>query len=306
MGLLPWSFGFLVVFSLLLWTQLKTVTETSILHTISLTSLEEAGARVSEAIEEAASNNQDKQGKQGKKSRSSHPHQGVRTSKLHLDRFFAKDIPNNGPSRKETQKKILFRLIEILYGNQPIFSKGDNTAAVTALFEKVFAKGEEIESLHPRFFSKAEDLALISLRDDPAIPNAEHSAYYHMLRGGKNEIINGTRCKLEGLRYYISLRSHENTIMSIYLAPKKLLLALFGPEKEDVVNELLAYRQEVWKDLHKGKGKNKDELEKEFKDKYFSQLPPDIGPDCIDFKISTTQPQNSPRKPTKLKYIPKD
>jgi hypothetical protein len=84
--------------------------------------------------------------------------------------------------------------------------------------------------------------------------------------------------------------------MSIYLAPKNLLLALYGPEKEDVVRELLAYRQEIWRDLHKEKGKNKDELQKEFKAKCESQFPNDIDPVKIDFEISSSQPHDSPRK----------
>ena len=286
MGLLPWSFGFLFVFSLLLWTQLKTITETSILQTIALTSMDAAADRVGVIIEQHA--------RPAPKERTYHhrtspqEHDGLRTTKLHVPGLFE-------GKGDDTQKKIFSRLILVLYGNQPIFSQGDNSAAVLDLFDKVCKKGEETGQ-HITF-SKIEDLALISLREDPSIPNFEHSAYYHMLRGGRGELLNGFKCKLEGLQYYISLRPHNDYIMSVYLAPKNLLLALFGPEKEDVVTELLAYRQEIWKQLRQEKGKNKDELQKEFKEKYSTQLPPDIDAQKIDFDISTTQPHDSPRKP---------
>lgn len=285
MGLLPWSFGFLLVFSLLLWTQIKTVTETTILYQITRNSLEMAGEHVGITIEQHARPSKEHSSSHRSSSGESH---GVRTSKLHLHGFFK----GSGPL-KDAQKKILFRLIEILYGNQPILLDGDNTGAVTALFEKVCKKGEELEAkIH---LSKVEDLALISLRDDPMIPNLEHNAFYHMLRGGRGELLRGKRCKLEGLQYYVSLRSHDSKLMSLYLAPKNLLLALFGPEKEDVVTELMSYRQEVWKEFQKEKGKNRTALEKDFQQKFEGLLPNGITAQMIDFGISSSRPQDSPR-----------
>ena len=298
MGLLPWSFGFLLIFSLVLWTQLKTVTESSILNTITFYSMNAAGDRLGDTIEEYARQSQ-KEGKESLPQNVEHHrnhNRGRRTSKLVIN-----DLFRSSSLFSEVEKKIFFRLVEILYGNQPIFEHGNNNEQVLALFEKVCKKGEELQNKQ-FVFRKKEDLALISLRDDPLIQNFDHSVYYHMLRGGRGEILRGSPCILEGLQYYVTFQpGTKGKILSVYLAPKKLLLALFGQEKEDVVQEILLFRQELWKEYKKETGKNAEALAAEFKQKIEPNLPGDVPSSCIDFEVSGTQPQDGVKKPFKTR-----
>lgn len=289
MGLLPWSFGFLLVFSLLLWSQLKTMTETLLEHQLVLNSVELFGNDIGEKIEENISNS--KGGGSSGNNKSNDP-KGKKhlSSKLNVRQLFDAD---NG--KKDDVKKIFFRLVSILYGSQPIFVEGNNTARVVDLFEKVLEKHEEMKN-KGYTFHKCTDLSRIDLRDDPGEMNINHKAFYHMLVGGSGTIRGDEICRLEGLRYYIDLKRQQNgnTILSVYLAPKKLLLALFGEGKEDVVNELLEYRKELVKQIRTSDSSDFSQIENEFKQKYEGSLPSDIDKNLIDFGVSTSRPLDSP------------
>jgi hypothetical protein len=281
MGLLPWSFGFLLIFSLLLWTQLKTMTDALFEHQLVIESMElsgnDIGNRVTEQMEEPATR---LKGTGGKKNC---------TSKLHLKGLFSTE----SSATKDAEKKILLRLVSALYGSQPIFHEGDNRERVVELFERVCDKVEEI--LEKETFSKIDDLAAkIDLRENPEEMNIDHRAYYHMLLGGVGALRGRETCRLDGLQYYISLDKFQKGILNMYLAPKKLLLALFGEGREDVVNELLEYRQELWRQIHANKGSNLEAIANDFKQKYESSLPSDIDAAYIDFGVSTTRPVDSP------------
>lgn len=289
MGLLPWSFGFLLVFSLLLWSQLKTMKEALFEHQLVIHAVEIVGNDISENIHTCQATgsterkrvvNHDRHQSSGKKNLST--------------RLNARALFTGEGSNKDDVKKIFFRLVSILYGSQPIFEKGDNTAQVVELFEKVLEKQEEMRN-KGHSFSKLSDLSRIDLRDSPDELNIDQIAFYHMLVGGSGTIRGDEVCRIHGLKYYIDLkRKGDGPVCSVYLAPKNLLLALFGRDKEDVVNELLEYRKDLVKQIRASDGADFSLIEGEFKQKYEGSLPSDINKDLVDFSVSTSRPFDSP------------
>lgn len=200
-----------------------------------------------------------------------------RSEKLNLSGVFQK-----GESAKKVSQKIIFhKLLQILYGNQPLFSLGDNSKKVIDLFDEVEKRAEKISREKP--FVKVSDLACISLRDDPAIQNLKHSVYYHILKGGCGEFINGHRCRLVSLGKYINLNNRSAEILNVYLASKPLLQALF--QNEFIVNEVLSYRRALWCTLRDKKCIDKRKLEEEFRQKFIPSIPASIEVKYISFNI---------------------
>lgn len=132
-------------------------------------------------------------------------------------------------------------------------------------------------------FVKVTDLALISLRDDPSIPNFKHNVYYHILRGGRGEFINGHLCRLVALGKYINLNTCPAEILNVYLAPRPLLQALF--QNESIVNEVISYRAGLWHTLRDKKCIDKRILEEQFRQKFLPYIPASIEAKYIGFRI---------------------
>jgi hypothetical protein len=200
-----------------------------------------------------------------------------RSEKLNLSGFFQE----RDSAKKDSQKIIFHNLLRILYGNQPLFSVGDNSDDVVNLFKEVEQRAEEISK--KMFFVKVTDLTLISLRDDPDIQNLKQSVYSHILKGGRGEFIFGHRCRLESLGKYINLNNSAEGILNVYFAPKTLLLALF--QQESIANEVIQYRSELWNMLREEKKLDKKVLEEKFRQKFVSSIPSSIDAKFIDFRI---------------------
>jgi hypothetical protein len=316
MGLLPWSFGFLLIISILSWSAIGRMSEETLVTQSIITSVHQQAAELTKKIasKSAAAYRQycEKNGKSApdcdeeeeeedgepnrdfvKRLRTPRSKRPL-TSKLHLRSLFS----NEDQGQKDTQEKIFRNLLRVLYASQPLFSQtGTDDAQLQQLFEEVRLKAIEVGPKFP--MTNASFLANLELTGYKK--ESKQFLLFLLLKGGKGEFFRGRRCYVRPLLSYISMNKKE-CCMGIYLAPVPLLLALF--EKEDIVEKIVEYRTALHKKILKEKENNstldgeketKDIIEKfseEFKSQFESSIPPGIDVQYIDFRVSTTAPKN--------------
>lgn len=317
MGILPWSFGFLLIMSVLSWALIgrmseETLVTQSLLKVVngqaqSLTNtISEKSLAAYKAICERrgidCDDDEDEDEEEGEtvQNRRFRPRQKRRrlTSKLHILALFS----NEDQAQKPTQEYLFRNLLKILYGSVPICtSRGDNDPYVQQIFDEVRTKALE---LGPKFaMHKAQYLANIELSGPHK--NANQFSLFLMLRGGKGEVFPGAPCIIHSLLNYISMNRRE-TCVNVYLAPAPLLLAIFG--NADLVAQICQRRQEMCKKANEEDKKAiaplpgekqediLDMLSDEFKAQFESYLPSEIDPRYIEFRVSRTTPKDFPEK----------
>ena len=318
MGLLPWSFGFLLIITILSWSAIGRMSEETLVTQSIITSVQQQAAELTKKIssKSAAAYRQycDKNGKTPPDTDDEEEEEGEEgesnrdfvkrlrtprskrplTSKLHLRSLFS----NEDQGQKDTQEKIFRNLLRVLYATQPLFSQnGVDDAQLQQLFEEVRLKAIEVGPKFP--MTNASFLANIELTGYKK--ESKQFLLFLLLKGGKGEFFRGRRCHVRPLLSYISMNKKE-CCMGVYLAPVPLLLALF--EKEDVVEKIVEYRTALHKKIIKekenkstldGEKEAKDILERfseEFKSQFESSIPPGIDVQYIDFRVSATAPKN--------------
>ncbi len=294
MGLLPWSVGFSIIVALLCWSQFGKLHEDFMLHTALLESVQSRAEALYEEIGEKADNEftHHSGGEKPEHNRNKHhraPTHSPLTKKLHISAL----VSSGGGNERETQRILFYRLITILYGNQPLFHEGKNTVEeLHALFDELF---EQILQVEDKFaVKKAEMLGNIEFTG--LDKHKKELIRFLILRGGKGEIYRKNRCDLPALGKFIETRKRQK-VMSVYLAPTALLLALF--QDEEVVKKVLKRRVEIYHQLAKeSKSKEQpdtkkleEDLKLSFQQQFEPSIPSDIDPLLIDFDVSTTLPK---------------
>lgn len=317
MGILPWSFGFLLIMSVLSWALVGRMSEETLVTQSLLRVINNQAQILTNAISEKSTaaykavcdrrgidcdSDEDDTEEEGETDKSRRFRAGKKrrrlTSKLHVLSLFS----NEDQAQKQTQEYLFRNLLKTLYGSVPICtSRGDNDPYVQQIFEEVRVKALE---LGPKFpMHKAQYLANIELSGPHK--NANQFSLFLMLRGGKGEVFSGAPCTVHSLLDYISMNRRE-TCVNVYLAPAPILLAIFG--NADLVAQICQRRQEICKKANDEDKKaiaplpgEKQEdvldiLSDEFKAQFESYLPSEIDPQYIEFRVSRTTPKDFPVK----------
>lgn len=317
MGLLPWSFGFMLILSILSWSAIGRMSEETLTTSSIITSISRQAIALTEKISNKSKAAYNalcvKEGRTGvdveedeeegeiqeadRVPRYRGGSGGRRTSKLHIGSLFSEEET----PQKATQEKLFRNLLNRLYSNQPLFiPQGNNGPHVQQLFDEVRQKAIDISTKMP--MHNAANLANIEL----AAPRKEEKQFilFLILKGGEGELFRGRRCYIESLLSYISMNKKEYC-MSVYLAPLPLLQALF--ENDDVVAQVIETRVTMWNKLENEKNnptpldptKEKKDLVEilsdEFKTQFEASLPSWVDPKIIDFKVSGTKPRLKPK-----------
>ncbi len=317
MGLLPWSFGFLLIISILSWSSVgRMVEETLVAKNIVVSVTKQAEEITKKISQESATvyrqycetkgkqwsddgefeEDDEEEEPQRPRTRRSRPSRYRKrlTSKFHIAALFN----NEDVAQKPTQEKIFRNLLKQLYDSQPLFTPtGSNDAHVQQLFEEVRLKTQELSPKMP--MKKASYLANIECTG--ANKAEKQFILFLILKGGEGEVFRGARCHVRSLLSYISMAKKE-TCLSVYLAPVPLLLAVF--ENTDIVEKILETREVIYKKIHEERKRvgalpEKSEardiidvLSDEFKNQFEPCLPQGIDPQYLDFRVSSTRPKN--------------
>ncbi len=310
MGLLPWSFGFLLIITILSWSCIGRMAEETIVTNTIIEVVQRQASELTEKISKksaaayraicekngtASQDDEDEEEEEEKPAKKQRWKKGRRrlTSKLHVSALFS----GEDSAQKPTQEKIFHNLLKVLYGSQALFTpQGNDDAYVQQLFDELRTKALELE---PKFrISKAAFLANIELSG----PKKDEKQFilFLILKGGKGEIFRGSPCLVHPLLNYIQATSKEVCI-SPYLAEIPLLMAIF--ENGDVVENIVEFRKNAYKRIQNEKEpaggdpteKKEDILEilsAEFKMQFEPLLPSGIDPQYIDFQVSSTKAKN--------------
>jgi hypothetical protein len=314
MGLLPWSFGFMLIITILTWSAVGQISEEALVTKTIIQSVtrqsserddkiasksaaayQQFCAKTGTPLQDEEEEEEEEEEENAKRSRRYKPRRRL-TSKLHVRALFT----NEDSGQKETQEKIFRNLLKVLYAKQPLFSpEGRNDIQVQQLFDEVRLKAIDLGPKLP--MHSASCLANIELEGQKK--DEKQFILFLILKGGDGELFRGRRCHIKPLLSFINM-SKKEVCMSVYLAPDALLKALF--ENEEVVEKILEYRCTAFKKLHDNKenestidGDNDkksliDILSEEFKSQFASYLPSGIDPQYIDFRVSKSRPKNIP------------
>lgn len=316
MGLLPWSFGFLLIISILSWSAVGRMSEETLVTRSIIATVTEQADESAEAISKkstAAYNlycekkgkkpiedeNEDEEEEEERQRRPvrrsrNQKHRRRLTSKLHIPALFG----NEDTAQKNTQEKIFRNLIKTLYAEQPLFTpQGSNDAHLQQLFEEVRLKALEWGPKLP--MSKAAYLANIELSGYKK--EEKQFILFLILKGGEGEFFEGARCHVRPLLPYISM-AKKDCCISVYLASVPLLMAIF--ENSDVVEKIVDYRKTIGKKIRDeqeragslvGSKEQRDILDilsDDFKNQFEACLPQGIEAQYIDFRVSGTTPKD--------------
>jgi hypothetical protein len=313
MGLLPWSFGFLLIISVLTWSAVGRMSEETLVARSIVGSVQRQAEELTKKIGAKSSAAYklycEKNGKKAPDIDEEDEEEGDLedkkiprfqkarhrlTSKLHVPALFS----NEDAGQKETQEKIFRSLLRELYADQHLFiAQGSNDAHVQQLFDEVRAKAIEWGPKLP--MNNASNLANIELSGQKK--EERQFIFFLILKGGDGEFFRGNRCHVQPLLSYISMNKKE-FCMNVYLAPVPLLTALF--ESKDVAAKIAEYRKTVFEKIRKEKDSDSaldgdkekkpllDILSEEFKSQFESSIPSGIDPQYIDFHVSGTKPKD--------------
>jgi hypothetical protein len=318
MGILPWSFGFLLIMSVLSWALIGRMSEETLVtqslltvvnnqaKTLTDTISEKSVAAYKTVCERRGIDRDDDEDEENEEEGETTLNRRLRdrkkrrrlTSKLHVLALFT----NEDQAQKPTQEFLFRNLLKTLYGSVPICTPhGDNDPYVQQIFDEVRAKALE---LGPKFpMHKAQYLGNIELGGPHK--NANQFSLFLILRGGKGEVFPSAPCTVHSLLDYISMNRRE-TCVNVYLAPAPLLLAIFG--NADLVAQICQRRREICKKANEEDKKAiaplpgekhediLDILSDEFKAQFESYLPSDIDPQYVEFRVSRTTPKDFPEK----------
>ena len=314
MGILPWSFGFVLIMTVLSWAMFGRLSEETLVTRSLLSVLHNQAAAITDTVSarsvevynnecrsrgikytEEEREDDDEEPAAGQRLRSRRSKHRL-TSKLHIRSLFS----NEDAAQKPTQEYIFRNLLKTLYGSVPLCSpKGDNDPYVQQIFDEARAKVIELGPKLPMV--RAQHLANIELSG----PNKTFNqfALFLMLRGGKGEVFAGAPCVVHPLLSYVNM-SHRETCVNVYLAPAPLLKALF--DDDDVVDQICQCRKEIYKKASQEqstaidppseeKGKDAvDALSNEFKARFESYIPSGVDPQFVEFRVSRTRPKDFP------------
>jgi hypothetical protein len=272
MGFLPWSFGFAIIVSILGWLQFRSMFDQTVVLQAAFESCETRSYDMMHDIEQNAYSTYAEHVPDSEEPPAEDDEEHKRPPRLsrlvHIGALFSA----TSNAQKETQEKIFRNLLQVLYGTQSLPDGQD----AEQIFEHVRTQALAMEQKFP--IKKARYLANIELEEG----DLQHSLY-RILKGGGTSPTDYA----DSLLSYIST-TQKNYCANAYLAPRPVLLALF--EQEDIVADIMEYRQELYRTLRKDKLADKNAMEQEFRQRFASKLPREINAEFIDFHVSKTRP----------------
>ena len=219
-----------------------------------------------------------------------------RTSYLHISSLIQDKSGEQKTDEAKWTKKLLIGTILELYGDKKFFKDANMTAKrVEEMINLLFQSA--LDTPTKDFHKSPHALSNVHL-NDPIL----QEVFYKIMKGNipPKGAISSKKENYPSLADYIRFEK-KGYIMSLYLAPKELLMALF--EDESLVEELLHLRTKIYAEQQRAtkqkKANNKDPqanqnseldtLKQEF-DSYRSKLPSGMPPHLVDFTISGSNP----------------
>ncbi|MCE5294239.1 MAG: hypothetical protein LLF94_06455 [Chlamydiales bacterium] len=219
---------------------------------------------------------------------------------LHIGDIFSEENGSILEGRGRDCFTLLKNLLNEMYKGQKFYQNAkDQEPEIDEKFiRNLLERAKEIEqtrkeSDEKKWLHSFQDLDQVPLDDD-----VQNDLRYMVFNGTKS-LYDDTRYDPSGYfpLYEITRINKKDKIMSLWLAPRPLLMALF--QNEEIVEEVIQARIEILKDLRKMRAQNPDGKEKPIDSdlkKRFGAYIRDINPEYINFEISTTDPKDMPPK----------
>lgn len=213
-----------------------------------------------------------------------------RTSYLHVHALFCQDDPNLVEGIGKATFLVLQAYLKELYQGQEFYeiAKQEYPDLEEVIIKKWIQQAQDLRKLSEKEgkLTKASELQILDLEDN-------HLTYtrYKMFSGTspRKKPRKTSKTVYEGAGYYtlsecISM-SKSNQILSLWLAPKPLLMALF--QNKQIVNDVLAWRRDTYNEIVKDKKQSTIEAKSnDFKLRFASSIALPIDHQFIDFGVS--------------------
>lgn len=209
------------------------------------------------------------------------------TPHLHIGDLFTGENPTITEGKGRAGFTLLKNLMAEMYGGQEFYEEAKEAIPdfeeqfLTNLFEKTKEDQE-----NKQWVSKVGHLGAVELDDE-----LQSYIRYKMFTGNKSRLKEGSE---EDPGYFplvefTSMKKHK-TLMSIWLAPKPLLMALF--QNPEVVQDVIEFRREVYNELRKDKSPSSKQAKEQEMRLRFGPYIQDIDKQYIDFQVSGTYPKD--------------
>ncbi len=212
------------------------------------------------------------------------------TSYLHVHDIFMGENPTITEGKGKSAFILLKNLIAALYSGQDFFEAAKDKIPdleeqfVQSLYES--AKDSQTEEQWLLTFKNLDQLEL----DDKTQTDLRYKAFT-----GNKRRLDKESSEAPGyfpLYEFTSIKKND-AIMSLWTAPKPLLMALF--QNEEVVQEVLETRKEIYNARRRKTLANSQPSDEPDLKLQFSSYIRDIDPQHIDFQISGTRPPDMPK-----------
>ncbi len=291
MHLLMTTFAFLMIFAIFSYAQFQKLSETSFSETLYTERFEVENENLATCFMERARELFHRKAPSTPQPASKNKNMGKRTGYLHIASLIQRGDVIQETEESKAAKLILKKLILSLYGDKTFFLDASmDDAKIDALIDLIFRNAKELANKN--YLKDTKALANVGLNNEPF-----QEVLYKMLKGS---VVGGqakdplfkTANNYKSLCSFVRFKKRikNPTIMSIYLAPEELLLALFQDSK--VVDKVIAKREEIFEKLDEDKDKklNEEQLATDFITEFQPQIPAGIEKNLIDFKISRSNP----------------
>ncbi len=229
------------------------------------------------------------------------------------------DIPKDEPDKKISveQGTRFLNVRDMFLGENPSITEGKGKACFTLLKNLLTAAyegqdffqeaKEQIPDIEERFLINLYEKAKEAQQEGPWIKTFKNLDQLHLDDEVQNELrymaFNGNKSQHAdassdasgyfALTELVSVAKRKNTIMSLWKAPKPLLMALF--QNPDVVQEVLETRREIFNEINRDKTNASLITSKEGELKLrFGVYIQGIDTQYIDFKVSKSRPPDMP------------
>lgn len=211
------------------------------------------------------------------------------TQHLHIGDLFKGENPTITEGKGKACFTLLKNLMTVMYGEQEFYEEAKELIPdfeeqfLTNLFERT--KEEQTDK---QWISKVGHLGSVELDDE-----LQSYIRYKIFTGNKSRLVKGSEDDpgYFPLVQFTSMNKNKS-LMSIWLAPKTLLMALF--QDPEIVKEVIAVRREMHKEVKKDHSPQaKAAKEKDLRLRFGVLIPDQSLVQYIDFQVSTTVPPDS-------------
>jgi hypothetical protein len=215
-----------------------------------------------------------------------------RTRFLHVEALFNAEDPTIHEGKSKACYTLLKNLLNALYEDQEFYEAArEHSPDIDELLLNNFIDKVKVLQEEEKHLPSIKVLCNLDLEDD--LQAYVRSKMFTGTKFRKLKHSNEQRGYYP-LHEFLSLQKYPK-LMSVWLSPRPLLMALFQDEK--VVDDLIAMRQEMYKELRSERigledDKNKSQMEikgNELK-RQFSSYIHGIDVELIDFQVSSTKP----------------